>query len=541
MHSIRVKLTIFTVCGIMIATTIVTVIGVAAIRSIGNRNADQMLSLLCETGERNLDFYFDSVEQSAQLMAAYVESDLDGLSHDQLLAHLERTKEIFARVASRNNVILTYYYRIDPMVSDVLGYWFVNLDGEGFKEHVATDITLYDTDDTTHLVWFTVPKATGKPVWQPPYITDNLDVKVISYNIPIYYEERFVGVIGIEIDYSTMAGLVDNIKLFEHGYAFLDDADGMIIYHPHIDVEELAASHPMVPDGLIDDGPMVRYAYEGIEKKAAWLPLHNGMRLNVSVPVSEINALWERWILQISVASLVLVIIFVYVTMRLSKRITKPLEELTAAAAHVEAGDYDFELNYGGNDEVGILTKAFKSLAMTLKSYIGNLKNLAYADPLTSVRNKGAFDIYVDNLQLLIDLDDEPLELAICVFDCNNLKTINDLYGHEKGDIYLKSSCAVICKLFSHSPVFRTGGDEFAAILMNQDYANREELIERFRQTCCDIQNNAADPWKKVDVAIGGATYDPEVDSSLQDVINRADMRMYDNKRAMKAARKAIA
>ena len=45
------------------------------------------------------------------------------------------------------------------------------------------------------------------------------------------------------------------------------------------------------------------------------------------------------------------------------------------------------------------------------------------------------------------------------------LKLINDTYGHEKGDIYLKTACNAICDVFRHSPVFRMGGDEFAVLL----------------------------------------------------------------------------
>ena len=80
--------------------------------------------------------------------------------------------------------------------------------GTGFPQDRA-----HDTGDTSKLVWFTVPKATGKPVWLSPYITDNLNVRVISYNEPIYWKGRFVGVIGIELDYSAMAEEVNRISL----------------------------------------------------------------------------------------------------------------------------------------------------------------------------------------------------------------------------------------------------------------------------------------------------------------------------------------
>ena len=77
MHSIKTKITAMTVCVIVIAMVIATVFGVTAIRDIGNHDAQQTLLLLCETGQKDLDYYFQNVEQSVKTVAAYVESDLD--------------------------------------------------------------------------------------------------------------------------------------------------------------------------------------------------------------------------------------------------------------------------------------------------------------------------------------------------------------------------------------------------------------------------------------------------------------------------------
>ena len=54
--------------------------------------------------------------------------------------------------------------------------------------------------------------------------------------------------------------------------------------------------------------------------------------------------------------------------------------------------------------------------------------------------------------------------------DLNNLKTINDTYGHDKGNIAIMKLANMICEVFSKSPVFRIGGDEFAVILFKKDY-----------------------------------------------------------------------
>ena len=237
LRSLRTRMTLLTVCVIIITVTSMALLSVFFIRNSEQQQSNQLLLLLCETGEKNLDYYFNSVQKSVSKVASYVESDLDGLEKDQLTHHMERVRKRFDEMASKTNGVLTYYYRIDPEISeDVEGFWYTNLDGEGFVEREATNIKLYDTEDTSKLVWFTVPKYEGEPVWLPPYITDNLGKRVISYNVPIYWRGKFVGVVGIEIDYSTMAEQVESVRLYKHGYAFLSDAKGNLFFHPRIDV-----------------------------------------------------------------------------------------------------------------------------------------------------------------------------------------------------------------------------------------------------------------------------------------------------------------
>ena len=540
MHSIKTKITAMTVCAIIVVMAVATIFGVTAIRSIGNRSAEQTLLLLCETGEKNLDAYFENVEQSVKLVSAYVESDLDGLEDEQLQAHLDRVSDIFQRLTYNTNGVLTYYYRIDPKVSAAAkGFWYVNLDGEGFRPHEVTDISQYDTDDTSQLVWFTVPKATGEGVWLPPYITDNLDVRVLSYNVPVYLDGQFVGVIGIELDYSTMAEQTNNITLYENGYAFINDEEGTILYHPRMDVTAME-TQPKVPEGLQSDDSFVRYTYDGVEKEAVWLPLVNGARLNVTVPVDEINAEWQRWAMEIVVIFLVLLAAFILFITRFTGHITKPLRELTMAAEQVDQGNYDCALDYSGNDEVGTLTRTFNRLIAHLKVYITDLNDLAYADALTSLHNKGAFDICIRNMQTQMSEPGSALEFAVCIFDCNGLKRVNDQNGHEKGDIYLKETATIICEVFDHSPVFRIGGDEFAALLLDRDYRNRDELLRLFDERCAEKRSQEADAWSRVDVARGLAVYDPREDSSIDDVVRRADKLMYENKWKTKEERTGV-
>ena len=68
MHSLRTKIATLTVCITVIAVVVVSMLSVMFIRRTERGKSNQLLLLLCETGERNLDYYFDSVEKSVKDM-----------------------------------------------------------------------------------------------------------------------------------------------------------------------------------------------------------------------------------------------------------------------------------------------------------------------------------------------------------------------------------------------------------------------------------------------------------------------------------------
>ena len=518
MHSIKTRLTAMTVCVLVIVMVIATVFGVNAIRDIGNHNADQTMLLLCQTGQKDLDYYFQNVESSVKTVAAFVQSDLDGVEDKDLQAHMDRVSDVFQKLAYNTNGVLTYYYRIDPEVSgNVKGFWYINTDGEGFKEHEVTDITAFDTSDTSKLVWFTVPKATGKGVWLPPYITENLWARVISYNVPIYYDQQFIGVIGIEIDYSTMAEVVNHITLYENGYAFLNDDKGRIIYHPKMDVTTMETP-PQVPDGLLSNDKFIRYFYDGVEKRAVWLSLSNGMRLVVTTPVQEINAAWHKWITEIAIVFAVLLVAFAVLAATFSRRITKPLQKLTKAAEEISKGNYDTELEYDRQDEVGILTSSFKKLITELKVYIRNLNDMAYIDALTGVGNRHALRRDYNSYQ--------GHEVTIAMLDLDDFKLINDTYGHDEGDRVLREVGKLLSDTFGKEYCYRYGGDEFLLIVPDISVSEFHEKLETLKQKKPAVEDTV---WAGFSAGFVRATLSDS--DMLRKLISGADEKMYESKR----------
>ncbi len=163
------------------------------------------------------------------------------------------------------------------------------------------------------------------------------------------------------------------------------------------------------------------------------------------------------------------------------------------------------------------------------------LEDLMEQDSLTHVKNRTAYDKYVKYFQESV-IRGERTEYAIVYCDVNNLKVVNDKYGHEAGDAYIRNSCKMICDTFKHSPVFRIGGDEFLSILINDDYKNRDRLLSEMKE---EMKNREEKPDKyspaaRVSIACGMAVFEPEKDKDVMMVVNKADVLMYEEKARMK-------
>ena len=191
------------------------------------------------------------------------------------------------------------------------------------------------------------------------------------------------------------------------------------------------------------------------------------------------------------------------------------------------------------NNEIKSLSDAVVKMTEDMRDYVSdiisaeekaaNMQELANRDALTGIRNKTAYDAAVAGIQ--------NTKVGLAVIDLNNLKKLNDTYGHDKGDLAIKALSKLICEVFSHSPVFRIGGDEFVVILRGQDYDNYEQLSANFNERLAEMEGSR-EPWKRISAAMGAAFFEDGDD--MNSLFKRADQMMYKHKKEMKAGREEI-
>ena len=160
------------------------------------------------------------------------------------------------------------------------------------------------------------------------------------------------------------------------------------------------------------------------------------------------------------------------------------------------------------------------------KIKIKKAREEARIDTLTGCYNYLAMEEAKTTIDEIIKNKTSDLSIALC--DLNDLKIINDTYGHPTGDKYLVESVECIKEFFQSSNIYRIGGDEFIIVIEKEDYPNRYERYEQFKKR---IEENMFQD--KPVIAIG--IVDPNEEfNTAEKLIEEADRLMYINKHYLK-------
>ena len=155
------------------------------------------------------------------------------------------------------------------------------------------------------------------------------------------------------------------------------------------------------------------------------------------------------------------------------------------------------------------------------------LKERSIRDSMTGAYNRSCFDEFTECIS------DESFPVGIISADCDRLKYINDTYGHMIGDEYIRMAATLMMStLPDKCRVFRTGGDEFIALIPNSSSAEEKRLMNALKKSVgsFSIKGNP------LMVSFGCSTADSS--ESLKKSIETADVDMYANKRKNKESRK---
>ncbi len=235
------------------------------------------------------------------------------------------------------------------------------------------------------------------------------------------------------------------------------------------------------------------------------------------------------WILISGIFINILVIAAVIIFIKFfSTKISVSLVKLEKAMSKIaETGNMKTEIpnELYSKDEVGRIANVANKMKTMLLEY-------SFNDALTGGLNTKA---YHEELNDIFADEHTNKDIWCIVSDMNNLKMINDAYGHMEGDNAIRTSYFFLNNSFSeYGKTYRIGGDEFVTLLQN---CTREDIENTISVIVEQLEKRNASTEKKFSIAFGFGYFDGKTFLEYNNFFKEVDKKMYDNKLELKQAR----
>ena len=166
-----------------------------------------------------------------------------------------------------------------------------------------------------------------------------------------------------------------------------------------------------------------------------------------------------------------------------------------------------------------------KSLREREEQLLSELHKQAITDEMTGVPNRRF--VFERLEKSFDDIEENSKEhFATAIFDIDHFKQVNDTYGHAAGDEIIKKVCNIATSIIKSPNIFgRIGGEEFLAVIFNDSANHLQEICEKIRTT---IENEETlFDNQKIKVTLSGGVCFSNESSSVSDLVNKADERLY--------------
>ena len=173
------------------------------------------------------------------------------------------------------------------------------------------------------------------------------------------------------------------------------------------------------------------------------------------------------------------------------------------------------------------LFQTYKLIAQGME--YNDVQKIAYSDPLTQLGNRAA---YLERLEECVK--EHILRLGIVYLDVNNLKKVNDVHGHEQGDILIRTAAGVIEESFGlFGRAYRIGGDEFCVLIDTGAIEGYDKAVDIFQKKI-EAVNKSGKYIFHLQIAHGFICCEADSMKTVEDAVKSADERMYRNKVQLK-------
>lgn len=252
----------------------------------------------------------------------------------------------------------------------------------------------------------------------------------------------------------------------------------------------------------------------------------------LSLTRSQLNQEQEEYIeRQVQLKTLMVFMVLLFIIMAimtflfLKKNLFQPFGILVNTAQKTEKGEKIDIRDVLPEDEMGYLISTFYRMNQAVIERTRSLSIKAHYDQLTRLKNRYTLEIELPDA--IKEAEQSNTSVALCFFDLNKFKPINDEYGHDVGDALLIETAKRIKSIIrNHDDIYRIGGDEFIIVIKKVNNRNEiESFVERLFSV---FKHPVVITNKEINIifSLGIALY-PEDNKQIDTLIRCADIAMY--------------
>ena len=498
--SVRMRYAVLVFIAIVLSVAVVGAFGINTLWKKTNRDVVSIMNLTTEAKASELDFVLLKIRDAVDTVSAYVGARVatSEMQLDEVVitgGMEDEIQELFLSAVENLDGCVGYYIRFAKPYNTLISGFAFQKNKNDAPFHSVPENRIFSEEEE----WFRLAESAEVPVWIPIRECNyNSDCNyILSYAVPVFFNSTLVGVVCVDMDFEILAEPVRELRLFDNGYSYLTDDKGKVYYHPLIGYGVLLTEDeddvPEVDSALADTsnhGELIVYDYKGQTKEMAFKSLINDMRLVVTANKSDIEKEPKLLVRNTVLSGIGIIIVIMLLAMLMERRTMHPV--------------------------------------------LDKMDSLAHLDGLTGLQNKTSF------LEILAHLNTKIQEgtavFGFVMLDANNLKRINDQYGHKMGDVYLLGVVEIIQNSFPGCQSYRIGGDEFVVLLDGEEgLRNADSCLKSVINWQKKRREEKRDPWETPSVAYAYAAYNPATHKCAEDVLSEADTLMYQNKQKMKS------
>lgn len=382
--------------------------------------------------------------------------------------------------------------------------------------------------------------------WSRPFSLFGEEREAISYSVPLRLSDgRVYGVLGVDILLSYLQSYLPEKELDSGGTAFYflsaeksgEDVISSEKYQQLIRLHSSTISTEDKTETGSSKQEEENYTYS--------IPLHifstNGpfidiaWKLGAEIPYKTMNHFADRMLFVMAVSIVLTLLIGILGSLVISVFLQRPIRNL-ASEIRANKATEKLELKETGILEIDQMSEALEDLSDRLLREQQNLQYERDHDFLTDLYNRRAFGRRIR--ELLEEKGGGNAIGAYIMMDLDNLKMVNDTFGHEYGDKYIRcASDAMRTALGSEALYSRISGDEFNIFIFDEDgeRSRVNALIEKLQKTIDESYILLPDGSKKMLRLSGGVSWYPDGGANPDELQKNADYAMYVVKKTTKS------